>query len=466
MCLAVKEDYEVLRLIEHDQVCYAGSECVKGNPLPRWIKFHPCIGKEELFRMADDIAGQLSGFHRCRGNPCYRYVNPYSIIVSEDGRARFLDINAVSNGGQLRIMQRRTVREHFLPPEDAYYQKASVELDIYGFGRTLQYLLSEAEVNPPLRKVEEARFQKIISKCLGGHSKKPFRCVSDIQKMIPVYRRLKKDGDGKRKLMIIGAGVFAVAGLTGVVISGFSARSNAHPSKVQEEVRSQGEQAAVKQLPGQPREQEEMQELAVTAFERHLYMKLGTVYFLELEDYGKSVEYFRGIEGDELAGHMAVVAEYFAGTLKQQEKLERALYKAEEELRLQSMEETSKVQDEEETPGVPGEGEATKPRGENSFGDEDGLREKAGLYLCILKGYAALEEDGETKGETAQRLSSIRTAGLEALLETAEADRRQVLLRIREQINEQPELEEDKEFKKVMRRYGIIVENGRVRRRQ
>lgn len=198
MYLGAKEGYDVLRLIEHDQVCYVSSEYVRGNPLPRWIKYHPCIEKGDLFRLIGDIAGQLSRIHRCRGNPCYRYVNPYSIIMLEDGRVGFLDVNAESNSGQLRIMQRRTVREHFLPPEEPYYQKASVELDLYGFGRTLQYLLSETETEPPLRRIEEVRFQKIISRCLDGYSKKPVQNVSDIQKMIPVYRQPKKERSGKK----------------------------------------------------------------------------------------------------------------------------------------------------------------------------------------------------------------------------------------------------------------------------
>ena len=199
MCLGTKEGYDVLRLIEHDQVCYVSSEYVRGNPLPRWIKYHPCIEKGELFRMIGDIAGQLSRIHRCRGNPCYRYVNPYSMSMSEDGRVGLLDVNAESNSGQLRLMQRRTVREHFLPPEEPYYQRASVELDIYGFGRTLQYLLSETETEPPLRKAEEVRFQKIISRCLNGHSKKTFQNVSDIQRMIPVYRQPPAEGGGIKK---------------------------------------------------------------------------------------------------------------------------------------------------------------------------------------------------------------------------------------------------------------------------
>lgn len=121
--MAVKEEYDVLRLIEHNQICYVSSEYVRGDPLPRWIKYHPCVKKEELFRMIGDIARQLSQIHRCRGNPCYRYVNPYSIIISQEGQIGFLDVNAESNSEQLRMMQRRTVREYFLPRKNLIIRK-------------------------------------------------------------------------------------------------------------------------------------------------------------------------------------------------------------------------------------------------------------------------------------------------------------------------------------------------------
>ena len=64
-------------------------------------------------------------------------------------------------------MQQRSVREYFLPKEEAYYQKASVQLDIYGLGRTYQYLLSETEQEPPLTKKEILKLQKLIFKMSG-----------------------------------------------------------------------------------------------------------------------------------------------------------------------------------------------------------------------------------------------------------------------------------------------------------
>ena len=91
--LQQKESYDVLRLIEHGQLCYISSENVQGKTLDRYLKYHPVIKKREIFLLLKEIAGQLASFHRCRGNPCYQYVNPYSIVRSEDGRTTFAPRN-------------------------------------------------------------------------------------------------------------------------------------------------------------------------------------------------------------------------------------------------------------------------------------------------------------------------------------------------------------------------------------
>ena len=38
-----KESYDVLRLIEHGQICYISSENVQGRTLARYLKYHPVI---------------------------------------------------------------------------------------------------------------------------------------------------------------------------------------------------------------------------------------------------------------------------------------------------------------------------------------------------------------------------------------------------------------------------------------
>lgn len=171
------KDYDVLRLIEHNQICHVSSDSIRGCSLARWIKYHPYISKEQLFCWVREIIRQLIQIHKCCGNPSYQYVNPYSIIVTEAEKVCFLDIGAESNRERVRKMQGRAVREYFLPENENSYYYASQELDIYGLGKTIQYLLAFGEVFPGLTKREERRFQKLITKCTQNK-------VTDMQKLL------------------------------------------------------------------------------------------------------------------------------------------------------------------------------------------------------------------------------------------------------------------------------------------
>ena len=104
-----REGYEVLRLIEHNQKCYISSDYVEGKSLIQWLKYHPNLTKKQLFLWIRDLADQLECIHKCRGNPCYQYVNPYSVIVTEDMTLHFLDMSVESNEKMLVQMNRRSV---------------------------------------------------------------------------------------------------------------------------------------------------------------------------------------------------------------------------------------------------------------------------------------------------------------------------------------------------------------------
>lgn len=175
-----QREYDVLRLIEHNRICYVSSDNVKGWPLVHWMKYHPYLDKDRMIYWIYIIIQQLTQIHKCRGNPCYQYVNPYSIIVTEDEELCFLDIGADSNRKRIRMMHRRNIREHFLPEEKYFSRKGSVELDIYGIGKTLQYLLTFIEVEPEFTKKEERRMKNLISKCIADGKKRKFVKMSEV----------------------------------------------------------------------------------------------------------------------------------------------------------------------------------------------------------------------------------------------------------------------------------------------
>lgn len=294
------EGYDVLRLIEHSRSCYVSSEYVEGTPFIRWLKYHPNLSKEQLFLWIHELARQLECIHKCRGRPCYKYVNPYSIIITEKKELYFLDMNAKSNERTIAVMQRRSIREHFLPPEESYYQTESVFLDIYGMGKTIQYLLSVSDPEPALTRREEARFHKIISRSLDRHSKRAYTQVSELRKYIPVFHEKEAEkGIGKNRIFIITAAAF-------VLVSGIAVYLRfIKTAEYQEETDSLGqEEIQTEQAVTENIRTEDKEDASA------LKKELGFLYFLDKKDYGKSREYFSGDEGDGLSDRLKELSEY------------------------------------------------------------------------------------------------------------------------------------------------------------
>lgn len=284
--MAGKEGYDVLRLIEHGQMCYISSEYVGGKVLAGWLKAHPNITKERLFSLIRDITNQLCMIHRCRKNPYYQYVNPYSIVVTEEGEIYFLDLEAGSNEEQLRLMQKRAVREAFLPPGEPYYQKAALELDIYGLGKTIQYLLAMTNPIPALCRREERKFLRIISRCLNSHSRLSYKNISEIRRSIPRYiQKTKSVIYGKKQVLLLCAAISVLTAAwkiqrtegSSAIVSVESERSEAKEDEREEE-----------------REDRKSEEVMMSD-ERELRIELAMLYILNVEDYEKGLEYLKGI---------------------------------------------------------------------------------------------------------------------------------------------------------------------------
>lgn len=177
--------YDVLKFVEHGEKCYVSTDYVKGKPLVQWLKYHPGIPKEQLYRWLHELVRQIGCFHRCKGSPCYQYVNPFSIIVSGNEKIYLLDLGSNSQEKLLRQMHRRGIRESFLTQDNVFYQRSSIRDDIFGIGKTLQYILASAIPEPSCSWLEEIQFQRVIAKCLSEHEKKQYQSVREILKHFP-----------------------------------------------------------------------------------------------------------------------------------------------------------------------------------------------------------------------------------------------------------------------------------------
>lgn len=305
-----KQGYDVLRIVVHSGRYYMSTDYIRGKQLILWLKYHSRIRKELLFEWIRELMGELELFHQCKGNPSYQYVNPYSIIVGEDEKLYLLDLGSREQDELLHLMQRRYVRENFLSPVNQYYQKPSIQEDIYGFGKTIQYLLSAVETEPSLRKIEELKLQKMISRCVNRNSKKCYQTIHEISEHFP--RNKKRDN---HKILPVRKGlVFAVV-LTGIavigtqvmgqrewsqerekggeVLSDISDTENTD-SKILEDYREELRQEKEQWDAEREKIAEEFSER-----EKELVYEIALIYFVDLEDYQKSREALESLEEPE-----------------------------------------------------------------------------------------------------------------------------------------------------------------------
>ncbi len=287
-----KRNYEILKFVMHGDKCYMSTDIVKGKPLIVWLKYHAHITKEQFYEWARQIIADLDHFHRCRGNPCYQYVNPYSVIVGEDRKVYLLDLASKEQEDMMHLMQRRYVRENFLSPENQYYQKSEEKEDIYGFGKMIQYVLSSVELEPELKFLESVRIQKIITRCLDKQGKKRYQKLSDLSGQFSLSE--KRNGSKKIMYVMIALAVIGLLVLSGnrivSCISGQSRRQGGQDTKLadterKEDMKAQAYQEQFQELKEQwETERKELQDESSKREQKLLY-DLAFVYFSQMKDY-------------------------------------------------------------------------------------------------------------------------------------------------------------------------------------
>lgn len=490
------ENYDIVRMIEHGKLCYVSADCVEGRQLIYWLKYHPHMSKHDLFAWMEELIRQIGQFHRLRGAPCYKYVNPYSIIVTQEKKLCLLDSGADSNQALIRQMQRRSIRENFLPPEEQLYPKESISLDIYGLGRTLQYLLCVTEIEPLLSKKEEHKLKRIISRCLNRHSKKSFQQISEIQKHLPISKMKQKKAALKfRKIFLA---VILIAAVIGFYFIGQPMKEQPIKEKPKEQIKSEGNS---KQSP--PKSSEEI----------NLIFDMGLLYLLEKEDYENGKAYFQSIKKEhKAAAAYLTIAEWLAGKITEDDiRLEKSLIQAEENLPVKNVQNCYRIllrayalrdrpeaakriirigtaclalgEEEEVLEEITqkelsefmaaayeelGEYESAAELYEKQLFMEskDDVREELYQKLTMLWENAdKLDKAGEIclKGiKEYSRSARLRTARIRLLCKDAGIGREVCAQTIQEYLKEVPEIKESEEFQKLQNEYEITMEGEQV----
>lgn len=190
-------------------------DSVYGELLIYRVRDNPQITKEQLFAWFSQLLEQLIQYHRCHDDQNYRYINPYSVLVARDGKLLLLDLDAESNGFVMRNLQKRAMRAHFVKPVVHIMESSGNQLDLHGYGKTIQFILANTEVEPSLSKFQENKLERIINKCLNESKGKQYKELKEVEKDIPVIRdkinwKAKKDW------------ILAMLSVVGILVAGCS----------------------------------------------------------------------------------------------------------------------------------------------------------------------------------------------------------------------------------------------------
>lgn len=315
--------YEVLKFIEHDAHCRQSMDCIRGTVLLSYLKEHPQIEKAVLFGWFRELAVSVDQYHRSRSRQNYRYLNPCSIIVSDEGKIFLLDMDAPDNEAAMKHMQKRAVRSHFVKPMYEIGICRNNDADLFAYGRTIQFMLAYTKVHPSLKRREEGCLSRIIDRCTGAARKKyddlrgVLRDLPDVpsQKEYSEERRMsdgRRNSAGKRMSVIL-AGSAACIGV--IVLAGVGRKGIIESRNAYSEERKSEQQA--EQQREQREEQQMEQQRKETAWKKETAEAQELLLDEAIEAYGKVLELEQDKEKIKEAGMKKMELEMQKGDYEQ-----------------------------------------------------------------------------------------------------------------------------------------------------
>ena len=121
---------------------YIVMEYVPGKTLKKVIKDRGALLKEEAIDIAKQITSGTAAAHR-RGI-IHRDIKPQNVIVKSDGSIKILDFGIALAKGSMQLTQANNVMGsvHYLAPELARGEPATIQSDIYALGIVLYEMLT------------------------------------------------------------------------------------------------------------------------------------------------------------------------------------------------------------------------------------------------------------------------------------------------------------------------------------
>lgn len=204
-----KKEYAVVRFFQQGGKCYKIDDVTEGSNLLQIMKGEEEISKRELFAWFASLWEQLNYYHKCV-NRGYGYVNPYAVIINEEGKVSLLDIDSKENNELLKRMQKKNFRTLFVREGENTGQNSKPGDDYFGFGKLLLFMMEKGKFKTHFSKYERIKLNRLIEKCI--HNEKRDKLI--LERIPEELMRMSGRGVWKGwNMKIIMAGFIVIGGL-------------------------------------------------------------------------------------------------------------------------------------------------------------------------------------------------------------------------------------------------------------
>lgn len=306
--MSERTEYAVFRFLDQNGYCHKISDVIIGRSIMQYVKDEIPVTRQCFFGWSARLAYQMEQYCKCRDGQIYGYLNPYAVIVADENEILLIDVADSENEELIRKMQKKKIRSLFVRKDHILSQKMSEEDDLYGYGKTIQFMMAKCCMEDKFTGKEERTVRRILEKCLNGK-----KTGKDVWREIRrEFGNLEKASVSEKRIYVNQwranrKVILAVAAMAAVIMAA---------AAVGRREKNSGEISEVKQVQAEEESEEkpaEIESLKTDVLENEMKasIELGLIYFAELKDYARSCEILEGVAiQSELAENYLVIIQY------------------------------------------------------------------------------------------------------------------------------------------------------------
>lgn len=193
-------EYTIIRFLDQGSNCYKINDLVQGTTLIQYVKQGKIIKKQQMYEWFAMLVRQLRNYYK--SEEVYGYVNPCTIVISEEDQVYLLDIHAKENEELLKRMQKKSFRMLFIREEQILEQEMERADDIYGLGKVMQFVMAKATFEKEFTIWERKRMLLLIRRCVTNRMKEEV-WLEKIQKKLELMKGGSVDSNNKKKKVLV-----------------------------------------------------------------------------------------------------------------------------------------------------------------------------------------------------------------------------------------------------------------------